>query len=127
MPLRFLRAIKCSLNNEQWFQLQCYQNSETLMPLMPNNVFDLDLEEPIFQLVSAGALDAIIPLVEAKPELVKLKEEKYLATPLIVAASYGQLDTVKWLIQEGGSLVNEGDYTQASALVFATAFGQIEI
>ena len=76
-------------------------------------------EHEIFQLAALGALDSIIAQVKADPGLVGKKEKIQQATPLLVAIAYGQLDTVKWLVQPGGADLNAMDSKKNTALILA--------
>ncbi len=89
--------------------------------------FDVKNEHEIFQYVSVGNLNLVKGLLEKDPHLISLRESNYQATPLIVAASYGQLETIQWLLQAGGAKIDEIDKREGDAFLHAAGSGHLKV
>ncbi|UCG93256.1 MAG: ankyrin repeat domain-containing protein [candidate division WOR-3 bacterium] len=80
----------------------------------------------IFDAVDKGDIERITFLITKDPECANQREEKYGLTPLHMAASNGQIDICKVLIEKGAD-VHATDYSQRTALHFVAYHGHPEM
>jgi len=80
--------------------------------------------QQVYEAVHRGDLDAVRRMVEAN---ASLKEEPYNDwTPLQLAAMYGQVGIVRYLVGEAGADKDEGDMFRRTPLYWAALFGRLE-
>ncbi|RJX30482.1 MAG: hypothetical protein C4531_08910 [Desulfurivibrio sp.] len=80
---------------------------------------------PIHQLVQEGKLDSIKILIADDPSLLTLKDATG-STPLHLAAQYGQIETARYLLQQGVP-IDIGDNENTTPLHIAIYQNQLEM
>ncbi|WP_330925546.1 ankyrin repeat domain-containing protein [Candidatus Sororendozoicomonas aggregata] len=82
-----------------------------------------NLYQPIFMAIIEGSLDRVKEIVERnKPEHVDLRCCEMDYTPSIMAAKYGRLEILKYLIRKGADInkVNDVGFTPLNAAIHAS-------
>jgi len=85
-------------------------------------------EEALLLAVEFGSLSLVQWLVTEEHANVRCKDlRNYGITPLLRAAHSGHLDIVKWLLDEGGSLMSETDNDGVTVVHYAASKGHVEL
>eukprot|EP00347_Sterkiella_histriomuscorum_P014218 403361718 len=88
---------------------------------------DVDSQYPIHLAAKLGFNDCIYVLCKNDKQYVGVQGGQDKLTPLMYAVQYGQLETVKYLIQTQGADVNQEDRFQRNALTYAVRNGHLKI
>jgi hypothetical protein len=71
-------------------------------------------------------LPRVQELLRERPERIEERSAIVGSSALLLAAEYGHLETVKWLLREGGSHIGEADNYGNTALIVAARYSSLE-